>query len=157
VSAGRPAALAALLCAVAAGGCDEDRTAILVRVCVAPAVSGELAWIELLVDHGTRPDRAHVFPWTPGAGSATYSVRPGEDLSGREEFLLSAIGLDASERQRISRTVRTWFEAGVDRDVTVLLVAACLDMDCTGGPELTCMEGACAAVGEAATGDCPAE
>lgn len=148
----------AVLLAVFAIGC-ADETAIMVHVCFEPGVRAELTHVCLIVRGESRSALGHVFPLPAGGSTIDYSVRPGVELSGREEIVLTVQGLaDVAgvATPRISRTVRTWFEPGADRDVAVTLEASCLDFPCA-DPTNTCAEGTCLSVVEAAAPRCPGE
>lgn len=150
----RAPVLLALLAATAPG-CAPDRTALLVHVCVELDVPGEVSFVRLVVDHATRPDVARVFPLPSGQIFVTYSIRPGDDLVVPEDFLLSAVGLDEYGHQRVTRTVRTWFEPDRDRDVALTLQADCLDHSCTHGE--TCEAGICVPIPTVDDSWCPGE
>ena len=147
--------LAILLALLAATGCAPDNTALLVHVCVDVSVPDGVAFVRLVVDHASRPDVAHVFPLSAGTNVVTYSIRPGDDLVVPEDFLLSAVGLDEHGHQRITRTVRTWFEPDRDRDVALTLEATCLDRSCTYGE--TCEAGICVPIPTVDDSWCPGE
>jgi hypothetical protein len=146
--------LLALLAAIAPG-CAPDQTALLVHVCVDVGVPDEIAFVRLVVDHASRPDVAQVFRLPAGQPFVTYSVRPGDDLVVPEDFLLSVVGLDENGHQRLTQTLRSWFEPGRDRDVAVTLEAACLDHVCTHGE--TCEAGICVPVQTVDDSWCPGE
>ncbi|MBN1770200.1 MAG: hypothetical protein JXB32_02970 [Deltaproteobacteria bacterium] len=143
------------LLATATTGCAPDRTALLVHVCIAVDVPDEITFVRLVVDHATRPDLARVFRLPVGRTFVTYSIRPGDDLFAPEDFLLSVVGLDEHGHQRITRTVRTWFEPDLDRDVALTLEAACLDRGCTHGE--TCQAGICIPIPTVDDSWCPDE
>lgn len=147
--------LLALLAAGGAPACAPDRTALLVHVCLDVQVPDDVAFVRLVVDHASRPDVAHVFRLPAGEPFVTFSVRPGDDLIVPEDFLLSVVGLDAFGHQRVTRTVRTWFEPDVDRDVALTLETACLGKNCTHGE--TCQSGICAPIPTVDSSWCPGE
>ncbi len=148
-----PAAAVALAAALA--GCESDSTAVLVHVCIGLRVPEDVAWVQLVVEHASRPPRSHVFPAPAGVDFATFSVRPGVDLAQEEDFFLTVVGIDDAGRQRIVRTVHTWFAPGVDRDVAVELSRTCLDAVCRAGE--TCGDGVCQPVSLAQEAYCPTE
>lgn len=149
----RPVLLALLI--ATAAGCAPDHTALLVHVCIDVRVPDDIAYVRLVVDHVSRPDVAKVFRLPAGQPVVTYSIRPGDDLVAPEDFLLSAVGLDEHGHQRIARTVRTWFQPDLDRDVALTLEPACLGRVCTHGE--TCTAGVCAPIPTVDDSWCPGE
>lgn len=151
----RHAWLPLALLAATSPACAPDRTALLVHVCLDVQVPDDVVFVRLVVDHVSRADVAHVFRLPAGARFVTFSIRPGDDLLVPEDFLLSAVGLDAYGHQRVARTVRTWFEPDVDRDVALTLEAACLGRNCTHGE--TCQSGICVPIPTVDNSRCPGE
>jgi hypothetical protein len=148
-----PAAAVAL--AAVLGGCGGDQTAVLVHVCFGLRVPEDVAWVQLVVEHATRPPRSHVFAAPAGVDSATFSLRPGVDITVEEDFFLTVVGVSETGQQRVSRTVHTWFAPGVDRDVAVGLERTCLDVVCRAGE--TCGTGVCQPIPLAQEAFCPTE
>jgi hypothetical protein len=147
-----------VLLAVLVAGC-ADETAIMVHVCFGPGAADGVTKMRLVVDGETRDAVAHVFPFPSGATTIDFSVRPGVEVSGRENIILTVVGLDDLGTLLLSRSVRTRFEPGVDRDLAVTLEAACRDVVC---PDLdlepqTCAGGTCGDVVEETATRCPAD
>jgi len=147
--------LAVAVLAASLGGCEADQTAVLVHVCFGLRVPEDAAWVQLVVEHATRAPRSLVFAAPAGVDSATFSVRPGVDITQEEDVFLTVIGITETGQRRVSRTVHTWFAPGVDRDVAVGLERACLDVVCREGE--TCGAGVCQPVALAQEAVCPAE
>ena len=139
---------------LAAGGCAPDMTALMLHVCLDPAVNDAVENVRLVVDAGELGEEAHVFAVPAGASEAQYSLRPGVELSDPLELELQVVGLTETGTERISRDVIASFEPDEDRDVWVSLEEGCLGVFCPDGE--TCGEtGSCRAVSTADESACP--
>ncbi len=134
-------------------GC-ADETAIMVHVCFESGAAVGVTNVQVAVDSVRLGPASHGFPFPGGATTMDYSLRPGVELSAREDIVLTVIGRDADGNVVVSHSVRTWFEPGVDRDVAVVLELACRHVGCA-EPATTCTDGACASPSEASESRCP--